>query len=257
MSAPGALSTCLVVVVLLGCPSPHHGDRPLLPDRADRTQLTEIDVPEQLVRDIRETNDGYETLKTVHRVTLRIALDGGRSENLTLRGILAIKRPAQFRLIILGPASVKLAELLYNAGDLRRLYLAKHLESSSRLPAILDSIAGDIRAIYRLQPVRPVDQRQFYEGRPKEIGRKYYHLRELRGSKLVRTSVILADTLAVTIVEERRRSISYSSHERRKELLLPRTIHLKNRGAISYTLSIEVESVDVNVTFDSAMFEAQ
>jgi len=246
----------LLAAVLCGCPTPlpttvvdHHG-----PARRFAS-------PAQLLKQVIEVNDGYGTLTTVQQVTLEIALGGDRSEKRSFSAALAIRRPGGFRLQILGPMGVRLVDLLYLKGQTKVLHVEPALQRSSQLPAILDSIAGDIRAIYHLDPLPRVDHRRMEESVSLASGSApLLDLKEYRGRELTREMDIFASTLAMArsqVVEGTDiRTVTYGAYEARGRLMVPRQIHVAKEGSVFYWLSIQVESVTIDEGLDREIFTA-
>jgi len=218
---------------------------------------------DELLQRVLQSNDGYGTLRTVHDVTLELVLGGQRSEKRTFRGVLAVRRPGHFRLAILGPVGMKLVDLLYMAGKTKVIHVAPELARSSRLPAILDSIAADIAAIYRLDPQLYPSRRRLEESVSYASGRApLYELKEFRRDELARQLTIFAATLAVAraeVSDERgdSRTIVFGDYETHGKVLVPRSIHVANEGRAFYWLAIRVESVDVDVKLDDHLFVAE
>lgn len=247
--------TLLAALLPCACPAPPVPVRPV----DHRGTAQKIASPEQLLERVTAVNDGYGTLTTVHQVTVEIALGGDRSEKRSFRGALAIRRPAHFRLQILGPMGIKLVDLLYVRGKASVLYLEPKLQMSSRLPEIIQSIAGDIRAIYRLDPCPHADRRRMEETVTLASGRApLFDLKEYRGKDLVRQMDIFGNTLAVArsqVVEGIDiRTITYGDYEAHGELLVPRSIHVAKEGTVFYWLSIQVESVSIDEELDEDIF---
>jgi len=217
--------------------------------------------PKNLLRETLAANDGYGTLTTIHKVALEIAIGGDRSEKRTFRAALAIRRPGHFRLQILGPMGVKLVDLLYVRGKTTVLAVDRALQRSSQLPQILESVAGDIRAIYRLDPVAEVDRRRAEESVALASGRApLYNLREYRRGELVRQMDIFAATLAIARFQVVRgidiRTVTYGGYETDGKLMIPRRIHVAKEGSVFYWLSIQVESVTIDEPLDEGLFTA-
>jgi len=216
---------------------------------------------DQLLRETLEVNDGYGTLTTVHNVTVEIALGGQRSEKRSFRAAIAVRRPACFRLQILGPMGLKLADLLYTRGETRVLHVDRSLQRSSRLPTILESVARDIRAIYRLDPVPRVQRRQVEESVSLASGAApLLDLKEYSGQDLVRQMDVFAATLAIArcqVVEGIDiRTMTYGAYETNGKLMIPRQIHVAKEGSVFYWLSIRVESVSIDEELDPEIFTA-
>jgi hypothetical protein len=208
-------------------------------------------------------NDGWGTLETVHAVTIEIALGQHRSEKRSFRGLLAVRRPAHFRLQILGPAAIKLLDILYADGASRAVFVAPELARSSRLPELVSSIAGDIAAVYRLDPQPVATRRHLEESISFASGRApLYELKEYRGETLIRQLTVFAATLAVSRCELAdghggSRTIVFGDYEQHGKVLVPRSVHLAREGAAFYWLAIRVESVRLDVPLDKRLFLAE
>jgi outer membrane lipoprotein-sorting protein len=253
------LAYSAMYALLSGCPRPAP---PINPVTHLGPALAVRDAEDLLQRTL-AVNDGYGTLRTVHQVTLEIALGGQRSEKRSFRAALAVRRPGHFRLNVLGPMGLKLIDLLYSTGKTKVLYLAAELQRSSRMPEILDSMAGDIAAVFRLDPRLYPSRRRLEETVALASGRApLYELKEYRGGEIARQMTIFAATLAIARMETTDeqgeiRTITYGDHEQRGKLLVPRSIHVAREGASFYWLAIHVESVDVDVDLDDHLFSGE
>jgi hypothetical protein len=247
----------LVALTLAGCPSPP----PPIVSVEHLGRAKTFSSPKELLQQTLAKNDGYGTLTTIHKVTLEIAIQGDRSEKRAFRAALAIRRPGHFRLQILGPMGVKLVDLLYVRGEVKVLTVDRALQRSSRLPEILESVAGDIRAMYRLDPVPEIDRRRADESVTLATGRTpLYNLREYRRGELVRQMDIFAATLAIARSQVVRgvdiRTITYGGYETNGKLMIPKRIHVAKEGSVFYWLSIQVESVTIDESLDEELFIA-
>lgn len=246
----------LLAFLLTGCPAPKTPLRSV----THEGQAIPFERADELLRRISEVNDGYGTLSTVHKVTAEIALGGNRSEKRTFRGALALRRPRNFRLQILGPMGVKLADLLYDGGKTRVLHMDRNLQRASRLPQIIESIAGDIRAIYRLDPLPHCTRRKLEASVSFASGAApLYDLKEYRGEEIVRQLDVFAATLAIArsqVVDEKAdvRTVTYGGYESDGKLMVPKTIHVAKEGTVFYWLSIQVESVTIDEELDDELF---
>ncbi len=256
-AAPAAL--LLALLVGAACPPPPRPSVAL--DHLGRAiPVADADT---LLRRVLETNDGYGTLETVHRVTIEIALGEGRSEKRSFRALLAIRRPGHFRLHILGPMGIRLIDLLYERGRVRVVKVADELARSSRLPEILDSIAGDIATIYRLDPQPHPTSRKLEESVSlASRAAPLYELREYQGATQVRQLTIFAATLAISRVEEQgpggeQRTVTYGDYRGDGKLVIPWSIHLSREGKVFYWLSVQVESATVDQKLDDRLFMIQ
>jgi hypothetical protein len=219
-----------------------------------------VSSADELARQVREVNDGYGTLETVHQVTVEVALGHGRSEKRSFRAMLAVRRPGHFRVILLGPMGLRLMDLLYEAGRGRVLHVAAELQRGSRLAELADDIARDIAAIFRLDPQPHPTRRTLEESVAFASGRSpLYELREYRDDRLLRQCTIFAATLAISRCEVSDgeggvRTITYGQYERFGEVLVPRQIHLAREGRAFYWLSIRVESATIDARLDDRLF---
>ncbi len=255
----GLVGCLLLAGLLVGCP----GGQPV-PTTTVKHEGRAIPFKDAntLLRRVSEVNDGYGTLKSVHKVTAEIALGGDRTEKRTFRGVIAVQRPGFFRLQILGPMGVKFADLLYGQGRAKVLDVATSLKKSSRLPQILDSIAGDLRAIYRLDPLPHTSRRTVEKTVALASGSApLYALKELRGDEVVRQLDIFAASLAIArseVVDIKGdvRTITYGDHRTNGKLVVPHKIHVAKEGRAFYWLSIEVESVVLDEALDPELFMA-
>ena len=255
-----ALSGSVLVQVALvaGCPSPPPAPRVRIEHAGPPIEFSS---PRELIRRTLARNDGYRTLTTVHRVALEIAVSAKHSEKRSFRGALALRRPGHLRLQILGPMGVKVADLLHEQGRTRVLSVDRTLERSSRLSALLESIAGDIRAIYRLDSNPDVDRRRVEETVTlASRSAPLFNLREYRAGKLVRQMDIFAATLAIARVQMLRGdnvlTITYGDYETDGNILIPRQIHVAREGPVFYWLSIRVESIELDPSLDKRIFVA-
>jgi len=248
----------LPALLLCACPSAPAA----LHDVSHQGAAQKLTGADELLRRTLAANDGYGTLTTVHKVTAEIALGGERSEKRSFRGVLAIRRPGHFRLQILGAMGLKLVDLLYAEGKTRVLHVEPALRRSSRLPEILESVAGDIRAVYRLDPTPEVERRKMEETVSLASGRApLFNLQEFRGKDLVRQMDIFAATLAIARSQVTEgldiRTITYGAYETNGRLMVPRQIHVAKEGQVFYWLSIQVESVTMDEELDEELFAPQ
>jgi hypothetical protein len=218
---------------------------------------------DELYRRIIETNDGYGTLQTTHKIDLEIVLSGDRTEKKSFRAVLAINRPRLFRLNILGPMGAKLLDLLYEGGRHTLLYLDQALKKSSRFPEIIDSMVGDLRAIYRLDPLPSNMQRKMrFTQNSSTLDVPLYSLNEYRDDNLIGQMDAFATTLAIARSEGvdqsgNVRKITYRDYETDGKVMIPRTIRLTKEGPIFYWLSIKVESIALDQKQDERLFLAE
>jgi hypothetical protein len=251
-----AIGMALAVLVATAC----HPPAPQVAPVSHLGAAIPLGSAAELLERVRVVNDGYGTLRTLHNVTVEIALGGDRSEKRSFRAALAIRRPGHFRLTILGPLGLKLIDLLYAAGKTRVLHVEPALQRSSRLPEIVDSIAADIAAMYRLDPQLYASRSRMEETIALASGRApLYDLKEYRGEEIVRQMTIFAATLAISRMEvigphNDIRTITYGDYESRGKLLVPRSFLVAKEGDVFYWLSIQVEQVDVDLKLDDHLF---
>jgi hypothetical protein len=245
-----------LLVLLVGChaPAPRTG-----PVRHEGPAVV-VSGADDLLRRVLEANDGYGTLEAVHHVTIEIALGEGRSEKRSFRALLAIRRPGMFRVQLLGPVGIRLMDLLYQAGVVRIMYLATALQRSSRIAELAHDIAGDIAAVFRLDPQPHPTRRSLEETVAIASGSApLYELHEYRGDDPVRQLTVFAASLAISRCELSdgrggERTITYGGYERFGSLLVPRQIHLAREGRVFYWLSIQVESATIDAKLDDRLF---
>jgi hypothetical protein len=98
----------------------------------------------------------WHTQSSQHRVTVTVDLDGGKHETRTLRGIVAVERPDRLRLAALGPAGIKLFDLLVRNGQPKIISAIRAPDSGPGGQALADviaSLASDLACAYDLAPV--------------------------------------------------------------------------------------------------------
>ena len=218
--------------------------------------------PEGLLARVREANTGYTELKTVHEVTIVITPDEKREEKRFVRGVLAVRRPDLFRLMILGSGGFKLMDILYGGGQHKVLYLAPTLGRSSLLPTIIASLCQDIRAMYDLIPSPPVTRRVVDETVASASGRTpLFDIKEFHHEVIVRRLTIFASTLAISRIheEDRRgnsRTITFGDYETDGRRLVPRSFHVARSGSLDYWLMIRVKEVTLDEKLDDALFQS-
>jgi len=154
---------------------------------------------------------------------------------------------------------VRLIDLLYARGKTRILHVDRALQRSSRLPGIIESVARDIRAIYRLDPLPKTERRVMEETVSFASGRApLFELREYHGADLVRQMDIFAATLAIARSQVTEgleiRTVTFGDYETDGKLMIPRRIHVAKEGQVFYWLSIQVESVSIDEELDEELF---
>jgi hypothetical protein len=242
--------------LLCACPPPPRQWTPVS-HGGEGQRLTEVG---ELMLRVVAVNEGYKTLRSVQRVTLQIAGRGRRSEKRFLRAVVAVKRPDRFRLNVLGPAGVKLIDLLYIGGRYQVLHLQQRLRRSSRMPEILESLCGDLRAIYRLDPLPKLERITLEESVASTSGRTpLFDLKGYRGTDLVQTLTVFASTLAISRVEELHpdgeiRTVTFGDYQSDGKLMMPWSMHVARDGHLSYWLLIQVQELDLDVPLDERLF---
>ena len=218
--------------------------------------------PDDLLRRVRQANHGYSELKTVHEVTIVITPNADREEKRFVRGMLAVRRPGLFRLVILGPGGIKLMDVLFGAGRHKVLHLAPTLEKSSLLPTIIASLCQDIRTIYDLGPSPFVTRRAVDETVATASGNApLFDIKEYRRGTIVRSLTVFASTLAVSRVHEvdlrgDSRTITFGDYESDGKLLVPRSFHVAHTGSLDYWLMIRVKEVTFDEKLDDRLFQS-
>jgi len=248
----------LLLVCLAGCPAP---PRPRY--GVDHKGMAQrVTDPDDLLRRVRQINTGYAELKTVHEVTIVITPDENREEKRFVRGVLAVRRPDLFRLVLLGPGGIKLMDILYGAGRHKVLHLAPTLDRSSLLPTIIASLCQDIRAMYDLAPSPFVTRRAVEETVASASGNTpLYDLKEYRRGTIVRRMTIFASTLAISRVHEvddrgDSRTITFGDYETDGRVLVPRSFHVARTGKLDYWLMIRVKEVTLDEGLDDRLFQS-
>jgi len=205
-------------------------------------------------------NDGYKTLTTIHRVTLEVRQKEGRMLKYNFRGALAVKRPDQFRLQILGAMGLKLADLRFAAGRSETLFLSSELKKSAVFLKVIPSIIEDIRGIYRIKPDQPIDHTtlslqhaESFKAPPQYVVSLYYK------NCLVRKMKFLSTTLAITSSERKNAQagfcqMEFGSWTKQGKYLIPKRIMVKRTRPFVYRLNILVESIKMNVDLNPEMF---
>ncbi|HZS39567.1 MAG TPA: DUF3261 domain-containing protein [Polyangia bacterium] len=97
-------------------------------------------------------DDGWETWKTLEaeqRVTIDAPRAGGKREHRTLRCVIAVERPDKFRLRAMGPGGITLFDLVGRGGKISVLESLRD-PANPTMHAILESLAGDVQAVYGL-----------------------------------------------------------------------------------------------------------
>lgn len=164
----------------------------------------------------------WKTLKAEHRVALDVTLDGGKHDRRTLRGVIAVEQPDKFRLRALGPGGITLFDLLWVHGEAKVLQAIRD-PRSSQLGPVLEALAGDLSAAFRLQPAPP--------GRTITVENDGAKVRIEEPDRTVESSRVVAHTGVP--VETR--------------------LDIANR-ARHYTVGVDAESVEVDQPLDPALF---
>jgi hypothetical protein len=93
----------------------------------------------------------WKTLRAEHRVALTVELDGGKSAQRTLRGLIAVERPDKLRLRALGPGGITLFDVVVVAGKVT-VKEAIRDPNSEKMRPLLAALAGDLQAAFLLEP---------------------------------------------------------------------------------------------------------
>ena len=231
--------------------------------RIDHNGLArQVKGPDELLGKVDKANYSYAQMKTVHAVTLVITPNEDREEKRFLRGVLAVRRPDLFRLVVLGPGGIKLMDILYGGGRHKVLHLAPGLGKSSLLPGIVASLCADIRAIYNLTPAPPSDRRVVEETVAVASRRApLFDIKEYRGVDIVRRLTVFASTMAISRLheEDRRgesRTITFGDYESDGQRLIPMTIHVARSGSLDYWLLIRVKQISFDEELDDRLFQS-
>ncbi len=163
---------------------------------------------------------GWHTLRAEHRVTVDVALEGGKHEQRKLRGAIAVERPAKFRLRALGPGGIALFDLLFRDGTVKVLQAIKD-PASSALGPVIEALAGDLQAAFNLEPVPEA-----------------------------RTVTVEKDHVAI---KERDRTVQLWSFTTINGRAIPLRITVDNR-ARHYQVTVDAADVEVDVPLDPALF---
>ena len=99
------------------------------------------------------SSPAWRTLTASHRVRVRVVHDG-RSDERTLRGAVAIERPARLRLRALGPAGLTLFDLVVRDGR-PTVVAALRGADAGPLHDVALSLAADLACAYALAPSPP------------------------------------------------------------------------------------------------------
>lgn len=163
----------------------------------------------------------WSTMRAVHRVSIDAAKGDGR-EQISVQGMVAVERPDRFRLQALGPAGVKLFDLIKVGGDIKVVQGVPGADSSLQQKVLL-SIGADLAAMYDLEPRLP--------SRQKILGLKEGELR----------------------VVEFERTIRAQQFKEIQGQSIPTHIQIDN-NALNYKVSIDVEQATLDDKLDPALF---
>lgn len=196
---------CALALLVCGC-----GPRPK-PAESARTASGAI-VPTAV--------PAWHTLRAEHRVSVTVTLQGGKQERRELRGVIAVEEPDRFRLRALGPGGITLFDLLSIAGHTEVLRAIRDPRSSALGP-IIDALAGDLQAAYRLAPAPPGRRVTIEKGR--------------------------------VVVREPGRTVTLSGFVRVGGKPVATRIDVDNQ-ARGYTVHVEVSQLAVDEPLDPALF---
>ena len=162
----------------------------------------------------------WHTLSAEHRVTITVPLERGRTDTRSLRGLIAVLRPDQFRLRALGPAGLTLFDLLVKDGKptvVSAIRSPSDGASGQTLADVITSLAADLACAYALAP------------------------------SAERTLRLEGDTV---VVEEPGRKVRLSRFSGDKP-----TWHRAEIEAARYRVTVEVSRVELDPVIDSAMWD--
>jgi hypothetical protein len=97
---------------------------------------------------------GWHALTAEHRVRVTVRVDG-RTDQRSLRGLIAVERPDRLRLRALGPAGITLFDLLVRTGHAKVLSAIRGPSDSTSgraLGDVITSLAADLSCAYALEP---------------------------------------------------------------------------------------------------------
>lgn len=183
------------------------------------TKNKPIIIKGPLVQPVAESR--WSTMRATHRVQLDLPKGDGR-EQFVLRGTVAVERPDRFRLQGFGPGDVTLFDIIKVGGD-TRVIRTPPTSGSSLQEKILYSISADLSATYDLEPTLP--------SRQKTVGLKEGELR----------------------ITENERSIRAGQFKEVQGMSIPTHIVITN-SALNYTVTIDVESANLDEKLDPALF---
>jgi hypothetical protein len=163
----------------------------------------------------------WSTMRAVHRVNIDAAKGDGR-EQISVQGMVAVERPDRFRLQALGPAGVKLFDLIKVGGDIKVVQGVPGADSSLQQKVLL-SIGADLAAMFDLEPRLP--------SRQKILGLKEGELR----------------------IVEFERTIRAQQFKEIQGQSIPTHIQIDN-NALNYKVSIDVEQATLDDKLDPALF---
>lgn len=166
--------------------------------------------------------EGWHTQRAVHHVHLEVELDGGRREQRSLTGAIAIRKPDRFRLRALGPAGISLFDLLYVRG---RVSVLQSIKDATKGPLgeIAQSLGGDLALAYGLEPV-PSDRQVATDSKKIEL-----------------------------TIRRRQRQVDLSRFRRVGGATVPTHLEIRNRER-RYRVEVEVSDVELDVALDPELF---
>jgi hypothetical protein len=173
--------------------------------------------------------ENWHTERAVHHVHLDVELDGGKREQRSLTGAIAIQKPDSFRLRALGPAGITLFDLLYVRG---RVTILQSIKDAAKGPLgeIARSLGGDLALAYGLEPV-PSDRQVFID-------------RGQRRDQTQDPNIELSDSA---------RQVRLSRFRQVGGAKVPTHLEISNRER-RYRVTVEVSDVEIDVALDPALF---
>ena len=172
--------------------------------------------------------DGFRRLREQHDVVLELSVGNGvRRERAT--GLLAVERPGKLRLVALGPAGVKLFDLRVVRDRVEVLAVIGSAAQRDRLRAVLQIVARDLQALYRIGPFR--------------IGGR------LEPSLWADQRGVVASARVDGL------SMRYARYDAAGKLRRPRWMQMRREGR--YVVTISVRRVEVDPELDRRLFDAR
>lgn len=162
----------------------------------------------------------WKTLRAEHRVALTVELDGGKREQRTLRGLIAVERPDKLRLRALGPGGITLFDIVVIDGK-STVKEAIRDPNGEKMRPLLSSLAGDLSASFLLTPA-PADR------------------------------AVIVEKDAV-VVREPDRTVRLEAWQKAGAHAVPARIVIDNR-ARRYHVVVDARDVELDTPLDPALF---